>query len=173
MSRRKLFMVTVLLATAVGITSGVIIAQSPEDSNTAFTYQGFLEDANGPINRQCTFIFSLFDQSEGGSALLPGALLPNVPVTNGSFSSTLDFGADSFDGGERYLDISLDCGNGFAALTPRQRITSVPQAVYAQRVHWDNILGVPADLVSGGEVPAYTAAANSGLSLDCFCEFSV
>jgi hypothetical protein len=55
-------------------------------------------------------------------------------VTNGIFAVNLDFGANSFNGGARYLEISVRAdgsGQGFTTLNPRQPVTSTPYAVRA------------------------------------------
>jgi hypothetical protein len=42
-----------------------------------------------------------------------------VTVTNGYFSVELSFGSSTFNGDNRYLDITVNCGGGATALTPR------------------------------------------------------
>jgi len=71
---------------------------------TAFTYQGKLFVGDVPANGLYDLQFSNYDAAAGGSAL--GAFNTNaLPVTNGLFTVTLDFGA-VFDGTPRWLEIS-------------------------------------------------------------------
>lgn len=98
---------------------------------TAFTYQGKLTDSNLPANGSYDFQFKLFDALTGGTQIGSTLSPPNVPVSNGVFTVTLDFGSAAFPGANRFLDISvrLAGGGAFIVLTPRQPITSTPYAI--------------------------------------------
>lgn len=99
---------------------------------TAFTYQGQLSSSNAPANGLYDFRFRLLD---AGSVVMAGPIT-NAPtgVTNGSFITTLNFGATVFDGSGRWLEIAVR-SNGFAGaytvLAPLQQITSTPYAIRA------------------------------------------
>ncbi len=100
---------------------------------TEFSYQGFLNDANASANGNFDFEFRLHSAASGGS--LEGTIQRlNVPVTNGVFSVTLDFGAGAFPGADRYLEIRVrPAGSGsLTTLSPRQRIGRTPYAINAQ-----------------------------------------
>jgi hypothetical protein len=100
---------------------------------TAFTYQGRLDDAGSGANGVYDFEFSLFDVAAGGVAL-DGPLTTNgVPVSNGLFTVTLDFGSDEFKGIPIWLEIGVrtNGGGGFTTLAPRTEITATPYAIYA------------------------------------------
>ena len=73
---------------------------------TAFTYQGKLVDDCCPATGIYDFVFKLFDNAEPGtSGQIGGAFAVNaVPVTNGLFTTPLDFGAAPFNGGARPAD---------------------------------------------------------------------
>ena len=73
---------------------------------TAFTYQGSLADGGRPANGNYDFRFTLHDAPNGGVPV--AGPLTNAPVTvsNGLFTTTLDFGAGAFPGADRYLEIA-------------------------------------------------------------------
>ena len=63
---------------------------------TAFTYQGRLADGGQPANGSYDFQFGLYPAGNGGIAL--GAVTQSpIVVSNGLFTTTLDFGA-TFNG---------------------------------------------------------------------------
>jgi hypothetical protein len=76
-------------------------------------------------------------------------MLSGVPVTDGLFTVQLnaggDFGANAFNGDERWLQISV---NG-SALSPRQSLTPAPYALYALKAPWSGLTGVPAGFADG------------------------
>lgn len=94
----------------------------------AFTYQGRLTNGGVPANGAYDFTFILYDASVGGSQSGPVVTRNDVPVSNGLFSVTLDFG-DIFNGTQYYLDISVRPGassGSYTTLTPRQPLTAAP-----------------------------------------------
>ncbi|MGB7582035.1 MAG: hypothetical protein WBL85_06265 [Sedimentisphaerales bacterium] len=102
---------------------------------TAFTYQGRLIDANKAANGLYDFQFKLFDANSAGNELGTDVNLPEVNVINGYFTVELDFGS-AFDGNERWLEIGVRAGNlndpnVYTTLTPRQKVTPAPYAIYA------------------------------------------
>ncbi|MCL6534971.1 MAG: hypothetical protein K6U77_02775 [Armatimonadetes bacterium] len=66
---------------------------------TAFTYQGYLRQSGNPVNASHDFQFSLWTAVSGGSQVGATQTLTNVPVQNGLFTVSLDFGA-VWDGSE-------------------------------------------------------------------------
>lgn len=101
---------------------------------TTFNYQGRLNDGTKPANGHYDLQFKLFDAITGGSQV--GATLdrPNVALVNGVFSTTLDFGASSFNGSDRFIEISVRPNgnpNPHVILGARQQILSVPLAIRA------------------------------------------
>jgi hypothetical protein len=131
-----------LLILLVG--SGVNQAQAP--LGTAFTYQGQLKQGGEPLTGTRDMRFGLWTAADGGT-LIGGTLLerPGVMVTGGLFTVSLDFGAGAFDGGARWLDISVKfaSGDGYATLAPRQPITPTPYALYSLSVPWSGITSMP------------------------------
>lgn len=92
---------------------------------TAFTYQGQLAANGSPANGSYDLRFMVFNTPGGISILLGSQTNAAVPVTNGLFTSMLDFGGDVFTGGGRWLEIGVrtNGGGGFTALSPRQQLT--------------------------------------------------
>ncbi|MBI5385941.1 MAG: hypothetical protein HZA90_14780 [Verrucomicrobia bacterium] len=99
---------------------------------TAFTYQGRLSDGGQPAQGVFDFRFSVFDAPSDGAPVGP-ILSSTVMVSNGLFSTTLDFGPGLFGGDARWLQLAVASnGSGFwNLLTPRQPLTPAPYALYA------------------------------------------
>src|SRR5688572_14721558 len=72
---------------------------------TVFTYQGQLQFNGAPATGNYQLRFAVYDASSGGSVF--GGPITNAPVgvTNGLFTTTLDFGSAPFNGNSRWLDI--------------------------------------------------------------------
>lgn len=119
------------LLTALAVLASVNPAAA---QGTAFTYQGQLESTGGPANGNYDFLFILYAASIGGSQTGPIVTNLAVPVRNGLFVATLDFGSGIFAGASYWLDISVRTnGNGsFSELSPRQSLTPTPYAIYAE-----------------------------------------
>lgn len=100
---------------------------------TAFTYQGYLTDDGGGANGTYDFEFSLFDVDSGGVALDGPLAVNGVPVSNGLFVVTIDFGSKWFDGTQLWLELGVKTngGGGFTTLSPRSQITATPYAIFA------------------------------------------
>ncbi len=145
--RFHLFVSTLL---ALLLSLGTAAAQGPESAGelgtqaalgTAFTYQGQLKNAGGPVNDTCDLQFSLWDAAGSGSPPTGGTQIGitqtlSVTVTNGLFTAVLnggnEFGANAFTGDERWLQIAVRCpaGNGaYTTLAPRQALTAAPYAL--------------------------------------------
>jgi len=98
---------------------------------TAFTYQGRLNDGGQPANgTNYGMVFYLYNVPTGGTAL--GNLgIVSVTVSNGLFTTPLDFG-NQFDGTPRWLEISVQKNGGsFTTLAPRQQVLPTPYAILA------------------------------------------
>lgn len=97
-----------------------------------FSYQGRLSNAGTPANGNYDFQFSLYDTAAVGTGTQQGntASVSNLPVTNGIFTVTLDFGAAAFPGASRFLEIAVKAAGGsFMTLVPRQPVNSTPYAL--------------------------------------------
>jgi hypothetical protein len=101
---------------------------------TAFTYQGNLADGGAPASGTYDLRFAVYADATGGTAV--GGPITNsaVGVTNGLFTTLLEFGSDAFTGDELWLEIAVR-SNGvagdFTLLEPRQALTATPYAVRA------------------------------------------
>jgi len=103
---------------------------------TAIGYQGHLNDGSRPATGLYDFNFKVFAVQAGGTALAATVVSNAVPVTNGVFSLSLDFGAGVFTGAARWLEISVRT-NGLGALsilTPRTPLLPTPYAIFAGSV---------------------------------------
>jgi hypothetical protein len=104
------------------------------DPGTAFTYQGRLNDSGAPATGAYDIQFGAYDALEAGN--LVGGLVTNtaVMVSNGLFTTTIDFGGGVFTGLPLWLDIAVSTNgaNAFGALTPRQPLTPAPYAMYSE-----------------------------------------
>ena len=145
---------------------------------TAFTYQGRLTDGGSTANGPHDFQFILYDAPIGGNQVGPIVTKENLPVNNGLFTVTLDFGA-VFNETALYLDVGVRPGNStrsYTVMSPRQTLTSVPYAIYAQSVKlgetWKNegilgwILRLENTTVNGGE--ALQAIAEDGTAISAY-----
>lgn len=118
----------------LALTSSVSLAQS-----TAFTYQGRLT-ANGSAQTGLYDMrFTLYSDLTSGLPVAPTVCVNNVQVTDGVFSTTVDFGKAFVTNGTRAIELAvrpdtgLDCSNtgGFTSLAPRQVVAPVPIATWA------------------------------------------
>jgi hypothetical protein len=101
--------------------------------SSAFTYQGRLDDAAGPLSGAYDLRFTLHEVAAGGSTLAT-VTRDDVTVDDGLFTVSLDFGAAAFTGTARWLEVSVRPGSstgGYTVLTPRQAVTAVPYALHA------------------------------------------
>jgi Chaperone of endosialidase len=99
--------------------------------SSSFTYQGRLTDGGTAANGNYDLQFALWDSASGGTQIGSTQGLNAVAVTNGVFAVVLDFGANSFSGANRFLEISARPGGAgsFTLLTPRQPLSSTPYAL--------------------------------------------
>lgn len=107
-------------------------ANAGRAQETAFTYQGRLSDNGGPANGQYDLRFTLYDAFEDGAQVGKPVAIAPVGVSNGLFVVTLDFGAESFPGENRWVEIAIRPYKNEAEhipLSPRQAITGTPYAI--------------------------------------------
>jgi hypothetical protein len=101
---------------------------------TAFTYQGQLQNNGSPASGTYNLMFSLFNTNTTGVAVAGPVMTNGVVVTNGLFTVQIDFGSGPFTGQTNWLEIAVET-NGFSPFTtlaPRQQLTPVPYAIYAE-----------------------------------------
>jgi hypothetical protein len=173
-----------MLVVATAFAVGWTVPRSPDrpaplsispPSGTAFTYQGLLKDAGGPLDVTCDFIFELYDESVSGSRIGPIVDRDAISLDDGLFTTLLDFGGGAFDGSDRYMDIAVRCPTEqgqFSTLSPRQLITPAPQAMFASvagSTTWGGLTGIPSGIADGdddtqlSEAQVETFVKNGGL----------
>ena len=105
----------------------------------SFMYQGqLLDNKKAPKDGdQYDILFTLYNAETNGAALGTALTVDKVPVYNGVFVVSLDFGPGVFNGTTRWIQIAVRKQGSKDAreiLTPRQPITYTPQALYALTV---------------------------------------
>jgi len=100
---------------------------------TAFHYQGRLKDGGVPAAGVYDFRFRLATDPLGSVYLTEALSVDGVGVTNGLFSTTLDFGVGVFSGVPVWLEVAVRThGTGeLTVLSPLQPIQPVPYAIFA------------------------------------------
>src|SRR6202041_1660911 len=98
-SIRLPFTISLAISYASMLLSG--IAQG-----TAFTYQGRLYDGANPANGKYDLRFNVYSLVSGGSLLAGPVTNSPVVVSNGLFTTAIDFGADVFNGQTCWLEIA-------------------------------------------------------------------
>jgi hypothetical protein len=155
----KIKVVYVLLcALAKLLFSGTTHAQG-----TAFTYQGQLNNGGSPASDLYDFTFTIFNTSNGGSPATLTLTNSAVGMTNGLFTTTLDFGPGIFTGTNYWLEISVRVTGttNFTTLSPRQPLTPTPYAIFANTA--SNLSGsLPATQLSGALPSAQISGTYSG-----------
>jgi hypothetical protein len=116
-----------LLLSTLNLQLSTLFAQG-----TAFTYQGRLNDGPAPANGLYDLTFSVFRVTNGGSPFAGPLTNSAVAVSNGLFTTLLDFGDGLFDDpGPVLLEIAVRPSGGgtFITLNPRQLVTPVPHSI--------------------------------------------
>lgn len=135
----------------------VMIVQLPaaRAQGTAFTYQGELNRSGILANGSYDMTFGLFSTSSGAGQLGNTVTNTGMLVSNGLFTTSLDFGTN-FSGADRWLEIAVQTsGDGsFTTLSPRQKLTPTPYALFANTA--SNLSGT----VPLADLPASVALLN-------------
>jgi hypothetical protein len=99
--------------------------------STAFIYQGHLSMAGSPANGNFDLVFALYDSPSNGYQQGPSITNLGVPVTNGLFLVTNDFGAAPWNGQALWLQLQVRTNNGgaFTTLSPLQPALSSPYSI--------------------------------------------
>lgn len=147
MTRRKLAFLLFAIAAAIAVPVATAFSSASPPPvplrdaaaqvvpGSTFTYQGRLTEGGAPANGSYDLRFILYTAESGGSQV--GSIIEtkdDVPVANGLFTVTLNFGLGVFDGSPRWLEIAVRPGassGDFTVLSPRQRITPTPYAFHA------------------------------------------
>ena len=127
-------LVTTLLFLPALITAPFSSLAAPLD--TGFFYQGLLTEAGTGKPNPGKFNFEhywvLYDSPTGGLRVA-GPVTNVVEVTDGVFTTFIDFGANVFDGRQYWLEIGLRTNTtaAFTTLLPRQPVRPTPYALHA------------------------------------------
>jgi hypothetical protein len=122
-------------------------------SQTAFSYQGRLDDNGAPANGVYDFQFALFDSVTNGNQLGSVVFVSDVTVSNGLFTTAIDFG-NAFNGSNYWLDVAVSTNgsDNFTGLIPRQPISPAPSALFANSA--SNVSGEISSSQISGTIPA-------------------
>src|SRR5438093_498206 len=100
----KAVLLTIIIATVYMLLP---LAPCPAQG-TAITYQGRLTQGTNPASALYEMQFTIFDAPTNGHQIgVPVSVAP-VAVSNGFFTVLLDFGLAPFDGGARWLEITVN-----------------------------------------------------------------
>ncbi|MBI3853141.1 MAG: hypothetical protein HY298_23060 [Verrucomicrobia bacterium] len=137
MKNKSILALAALLFSTLNPQLSTVLAQG-----TAFTYQGRLNDNGSPANGTYDLRYELHNDATTNGLLGSPQNDFGVAVSNGLFTSRLDFGPGIFTGDPRWLQVLVRSNTApvFSVLLPRQRIDAAPYAVFA---------GLAADLKSG------------------------
>ncbi len=85
---------------------------------TAFTYQGWLNKGSTPASGSYDLTFTLYATNITGSAIVGPVTNSAVTVTNGLFTTLVDFG-NAFTGTSNWLEIAVSTNgvNSYATLS--------------------------------------------------------
>ena len=135
-----------LLAALALLSITILHPATAGAQGTAFTYQGQLNGGGSPANGSFDFQFTLYATNVTGNAVAGPITNSTIAVSNGLFTTTVDFGVGAFTGQPLWLDIGVSPAgsNTFSELTPRQFMASTPYAVQAA-----NASSVPATNING------------------------
>src|SRR5688572_16144424 len=95
----------ILLASA--LFGGLLSSSGAAPLNTAFSYQGHLSESGGPANGRFDFQFGLFNTETLGNPSAASLTNVAVLVSNGVFTTLLDFGTNVFSGTTGWLEIGV------------------------------------------------------------------
>lgn len=150
--------------------AGACLAQG-----TAFTYQGTLRSEGVSANGLFDLSFRLYASDIGNTPVGVILINPAVALSNGLFTTTLDFGPAFNTGTPYWLEIGVHptgTTNAFTILSPRQPITSAPYAITAANLTGTlsagNLAGlssIPLTLTNAGNVFAGNGGGLTNLNL--------
>ena len=118
------------MCVALGLPAAVAWAQTAV--GTSVSYQGRLDENGAPANGAYDFQARLFDGVTDGTQIGSTLSANDLAVTNGLFTTFMDFGAAAFVTDARWLELSVRPGassGAYTTLAPRQRIRATPFAV--------------------------------------------
>lgn len=151
----------------LGILQLVLLTAPSVAQTTAFSYQGQLNKAGTPANGNFEMEFKLFDTVTDGNQIGDVVTIGSLPVINGHFTASLDFGSYSFDDvNPRFLEISVRPAGSqdpFVILLPRQPVRSTPFAIQARKAAVADVANNALQLggIDASEYVTTTSAGNA------------
>jgi len=120
------------VAVALLAAAAKFIGGTPLDQT--FTYQGQLRNAGQLVNGPVDLRITLWDADVAGGQIGSANTFNAMQLNDGRFACGLNFGGAAFDGSNRWIQVEFrnPAGSGqYQALTPRDKITATPYALYA------------------------------------------
>ncbi len=134
MSRVHLSSLFLAVALMAGLVVATPAALAQAVVSAAFTHQGELRSGGVPVEGTKSMKFRLYDAPSSGTQIGLEQIAAVVPLVEGRFAVELNFGASSFTGQARWLEIDVSNGASgapYTTLSPRQAISATPYALYA------------------------------------------
>ena len=154
---------------AAAITA-VFIASTTASAQTAFTYQGTIDVAGVPANGLYDMQFRLSDFTTPGGFHISDEVLA-ITVTDGLFSVEIDFGFSHYSSITQEIEILVrqtGGGGGYTALSPKQKLTSTPRSILANRATVADSLDLPFGVITNNSGPSFlisnSHASGTGIS---------
>ncbi|RMG55011.1 MAG: hypothetical protein D6723_03660 [Acidobacteria bacterium] len=152
--------IVLVILPALPQTGSAIKLQNGRDSNRAvrqmsFAYQGQLREDGTPADGLYDFRFTLYTTQTGGEAL-DSAFYEQIDVIDGLFGIECEFDPIALGSSEHWLEVAVRPSGSaapYATLSPRQRLTSTPYAIFAQHEPW-SLIGVPVGFAGDGDEAA-------------------
>lgn len=131
---------------------------------TAFTYQGHLLDRGVAATGAYDFRFRLAADALANTYVGGVVLTNGLPVTNGLFAATVDFGTAPFTGASYWLevDVRTNGASTYTVVTPLQALTPAPYAIFATTS--SNLSGTVGSAQLGGFYANQVSFTNAGNS---------
>ncbi len=130
---------------------------------TAFTYEGQLQNNGSPASGTYNLQFTLYTNATTVAPVAGPVTTNGVVISNGLFNVTIDFGPAAWNGATNWLQIAVETNKGttFTSLSPRQRITPTPYAIFAQSVSAAGLAGT----VQNSQLASNSITINAGTGL--------
>lgn len=146
------------LASLVALDGASAQERSRFALDTAFTYQGRLQDGGLPAEGRFDLSFELFDAPSGGTSLGQVDRF-DVPIRQGAFAAELDFGFSVHAGDPLWLEIQVrPAGDGaYTPLDPRHRLAGEGVSTCV----------VDSDVLINGRLDINPGSAGTALGIPC------
>jgi len=145
MNRRTVFSTIIVLGLVAALGGGTVLTRRAEaqesgpqgvlgpqgNVGTGFTYQGRLLDSGAGVDGTCDFRFGLYGDGLSPSLVAGPVDRTGVAVSEGNFSTSIDFGATVFTGEGRQLEIAVRCPAGSGSYTTLSGMVPLSAAPYA------------------------------------------